>query len=125
MENKTREDFEQYALKNLPWYSTTREFLELPFDQRSGVLSTYLRKEFQIVLCMYSNATTFLWAVCNIGGTDAGWSGLRRSRGHSDEVYEEAFMEAFNLITKMSFDDYHKSKYNKHCSLYVKHLKTL
>ena len=99
-----------------------------PFEMQLGVYLDYLRDKFQVVLCVYTNASGFLWSVQNNGGTDLGWSGVEGGDCKNSGCwtsYESAFGNAFGLITKCSFDDYFKSKQFTHCGNYASYLKTL
>jgi hypothetical protein len=125
---KVRGKFQEWWLENYDEQKTVREFIDLEFDFQQGVFLRFLREEYQVVLCVYTNASGFLWSVSNVGGTDLGWSG--RSGGDCEysgawTSYETAFKNAFGLITQMSFNEYHKCKDFTHCGCYANYLKEI
>jgi len=116
--NKSNNDTNRFLLS---------DFYNFPSEMQQGVYLRYLREKFQVVLCVYTNASGFLWSVQNNGGTDLGWSNFTGDCEWSSTftTYDKAFEDALNLIVKCSFEKYHKSKDFVHCSHYAEHLKSL
>jgi len=128
-DEKIKLKFDEWYIEN---YNTNfmceSALIDAPFDMQQGVLLRFLREEYQVVLCIYTNASGFLWSVQNNGGTDLGWStteGGDCKWSGCWTSYENAFKNAFGLITQMSFNEYHKCKDFTHCGNYTEYLKNI
>jgi hypothetical protein len=127
-DEKALEKFEKWLKQRFSTMAMLSSKLnQYPPEMQTGVYLAYLREKFQVVLCVYTNASGFLWSVQNNGGTDLGWSNFTGDCKYSGTftTYEKAFEDALNLIVKCSFEKYHKSKAFTHCSNYSKHLQEL
>ncbi len=61
-----------------------------------------------ILVCVYTIASGFLWSMSNMGGTDLGWSDFNGNCKNSGTFikYEDAFEDALNLIDKCDLDKF-------------------
>jgi len=109
-----------YHIKNLSGH--LGRFGYLPEEMQYGLMLKYIREERGVLICVYRNASGYLWGIeLNEGGTnlgDCGYSGNCLDSG-TFKTYNDAMNNIIGLQLKFSLKEFRKKSKPFHWGNYA------